>query len=535
MIGEKKIRNLIRGFAQSAERFAERPALVVDRERLSYGQLSCKAQSIALAILKTEEDPYPLAALLAYRSVTAYAGVLGILASGKGYVPLNPKFPIERTRTMLLLAGCSTLVVGTECLRELPALLARVDRRLLVVLPEVAEPMSLPANFPNHRFVFADEIPSANGLVYPTAVDSGAVAYLMFTSGSTGVPKGVPIYHRNVRPYVECICDRYEVTAEDRFSQQFDQTFDLSVHDMFVAWERGACLFSVPERSVMAPAKFIREQQLTMWFSVPSVIGLLSRMRLLSPNCFPSLRCSLFCGEPLLATQAQLWQQAAPHSIVENLYGPTETTIAISHYRWDADGSPRECVNGIVPIGWSFAGQSACVIGDDRQAVAAGNSGELCLAGSQVTTGYWNNPEKTCEQFVRLAGMGERLWYRTGDLVQQDERGCLHYIGRTDQQIKIRGYRAELQEIEAVLRKVCGTEEAVSVPLPSSNGSTEGVAAFVSGTAELDSDRILSSCRQLLPDYMVPWKIYSVKELPLNANGKVDRSQLAERLKGIPE
>jgi amino acid adenylation domain-containing protein len=382
--------------------------------------------------------------------------------------------------------------------------------------------------------VFANEIPAANGFAYPTAVDPEAIAYLLFTSGSTGVPKGVPIYHRNVRPYLEYICDRYEVSCEDRLSQQFDQTFDLSVHDMFVAWERGACLFSVPERSVMAPTKFIREQQLTMWFSVPSVIGLLSRMRLLLPNCFPSLRCSLFCGEPLLATQAQLWQQAAPHSIVENLYGPTETTIAISHYRWDADRSPGECMNGIVPIGWPFLGQSASVVGDDGREVPAGICGELCLAGSQVTTGYWNNPEKTSEQFVRLAGIGDSVWYRTGDLVQQDARGCLHYIGRRDQQIKIRGYRAELQEIEAVLRKVCGTEEAVSVPLPSSNGSTDGVAAFVSGTAELDSERILSSCSQVLPDYMVPRKIYFIKELPLNANGKVDRPQLAEMLKGIP-
>lgn len=533
MTGEKKTRNLVSGFVESAERFGTRPALAVDGDRLTYSRLSSKVGSLAAATLEFEQDPFPLAALLAYRSVTAYAGVLGILASGKGYVPLNPKFPLERTRSMLLLSGCSTLIVGAEGVSQVPKLLAGLDRPLTVILPDVADYLNLRSDFPNHRFVFSEEIPPARDFAYRTELDSQAVAYLLFTSGSTGVPKGVPICHANVQSYLEYTCDRYQVTPEDRFSQEFDQTFDLSVHDMFVAWERGACLFSVPEKSVMAPTKFIRDHELTMWFSVPSVIGLLSRMRLLSPNCFPSLRYSLFCGEPLSATYAELWQQAASNSIVENLYGPTETTIAISHYRWDAERSLKECGNGIVPIGWPFAGQKTCVIGADRKAVPTGDYGELCLSGSQVTTGYWNNTEKTREQFVRLSEMGNTVWYRTGDLVREDDRGCLYYLGRIDHQIKIRGYRVELQEIESVLRKVCGIEQVVSLPLPSRSGGVDGVVAFVSGMKELDSDRVLNSCSELLPDYMVPKKIYPIEELPLNANGKVDRPKLTKWLEGM--
>jgi acyl-CoA synthetase (AMP-forming)/AMP-acid ligase II len=266
---------------------------------------------------------------------------------------------------------------------------------------------------------------------------------------------------------------------------------------------------------------------------VPSVIGVLARMRLLSPGCFPSLRYSLFCGEPLSASYAQRWQEAAPNSTLENLYGPTETTIAISHYRWNqACSSKAERVNGIVPIGWIFDGQACRVIDANRQAVPAGVPGELCLCGSQVTTGYWNDPTRTQEQFVRLPDAGENLWYRTGDMVRQGADGCLYYLGRMDHQVKVRGYRVELQEIEAVLRKACGTEQVVAIAWPVENGSADGIVAFVSGAGDLDQDRVLDHCGRVLPGYMVPRKLYFCDEFPLNANGKIDRARLVCILTG---
>jgi amino acid adenylation domain-containing protein len=527
---EHKTRGILAGFLDSADRFATRPALWVEGQEFTYSGLLQKALSISAAITGCEEQRQPLAALLACRSVTAYAGVLGVLAAAKGYVPLNPKFPLERTRSMLLLSGCTTLIAGKEAVSQLPELLGGRDRPMTVILPDTMADSGLTSALPQHRLVFTDYLPRASEFRPSAEIDPHSIAYLLFTSGSTGVPKGVPIHHTNVRSYVEYICDRYQVTHEDRFSQEFDLTFDLSVHDMFVCWERGACLFVVPEKSVMAPAKFIREHRLTIWFSVPSVIGLLSRMKLLPPNAFPSLRYSLFCGEPLSAIYAQLWQAAAPGSIIENLYGPTETTIAITHYRWSAEQSPSECVNGIVSIGWPFDGQHACVTDQNRRPVSPGTSGELCLSGSQVTTCYWNNPEKTHEQFIKLPETGESLWYRTGDIVRQDESGCLFYLGRIDHQIKIRGYRVELQEIEAVLRQLCATEQVVSLPWPVQNGSADGVVAFIAGRTTLDLSQILSASRELLPEYMVPKNIYTIPELPLSANGKVDRAQLSKIL-----
>ena len=532
MTKNNSFRSLASAFLESVELFPDRTALVVDNASLSYSQLCRSVSQIALAIHQNEQQAYPLAAVWAHRSQTAYAGILGCLTVGKGYVPLNPKFPLERTSRMLALSGCTTLIVGKECLPQLSGLLQAANRSLTVILPEITALEFLASDNPLHRFVFPGQLTSGEDFSLLQASGPDSPAYLLFTSGSTGVPKGVLITQGNVRAYVDYICERYEVDEHDRFSQQFDLTFDLSAHDKFVCWERGAALYCVPEKSVMAPAKFIRDHQLTMWFSVPSVAGLLSKMRLLFPNCFPSLRCSLFCGEPLPAAYAQSWQEAAPNSIVENLYGPTEATIAIAHYRWDSERSPQESLNGIVPIGQVFQGQHCRIVDSHGKSVRAGEAGELCLSGSQVATGYWNEPAKTQQQFVHLPGSGELLWYRTGDLVKQDAAGNLCYLARMDQQVKIRGYRVELQEIEAVLRRACGTEQVVSLPWPVNNGSAEGVVAFVSGVKTLDRDRVLTSCSDVLPEYMVPKKIYLLDELPLTPNQKIDRGKLACLLQG---
>lgn len=527
----RKHYSLIHGFLESAERFPSRDALVVDNTNLSYRELRDRAAAIAQTIVDQEPDSFPLAAVLGSRSATAYASVLGILGAGKGYVPLNPRFPAERTRKMLTLSGCRVLVVGREALEQLPKLLTEIGCPLTVILPDCPDAAELRGAFPRHRFVSCIEMSRSEGFAFDMEVDSSAVAYLLFTSGSTGVPKGVPIRHLSLRSYIEYIANRYEVNELDRFSQQFDLTFDLSVHDMFVCWERGACLFCVPEKSVMLPARFIRERELTMWFSVPSVSALLSKMRLLEPRSFPSLRFSLFCGEPLAAAHAQQWQEAASNSMVENLYGPTEATIAISHYRWNPSKSSQECLNGVVPIGTVFDGQQFRIVDPERREVS--ENGELCLAGSQVTEGYWNNPEGTRRQFVRFAETGETPWYRTGDLVKRGENACLHYLGRIDQQVKIRGYRVELQEIELALRNASGAEQVVAVAWPVTDASADGVVAFLSGASTVDDLYILNRCRDVLPEYMVPRKIYRVEEMPLNDNGKNDRKKLLKLLEGV--
>lgn len=529
---DRDFAGLLNGFAESAERFPHRPALLINGLEITYQALRRRVAQIAAAISQFELEQYPLGAILASRDATAYSGILAILASGKGYVPLNPKFPVERNRKMLARSGARVLIINDRSLSQLPKLLADFETPITIIAPESDDLDAFAELLPQHRFVSRTDLPDPSSDALHASVDAGMTAYLLFTSGSTGEPKGVPISHSNVCSYVHATCDRYEVNEHDRVSQEFDLTFDLSVHDMFVAWHRGACLCCVPENSVMAPAKFIRDAHLTLWFSVPSVIGFLSRMRLLAPGSFPSLRYSLFCGEPLAAAYAQQWQEAAPNSIVENLYGPTETTIAITRFRWNNATSPGECLNGIVPIGWVFKGQRAAVVGDDLLPVPRGAGGELCLAGSQVTQGYWNDPARTRQQFVRMPRDPNTLWYRTGDLVSEAADGCLRYLGRIDDQVKVRGYRVELQEIEGVLRRACGASQVAAVPWPVSGGNAEGIVAFVSGISRIDLDETLRLCKEILPDYMIPRKIHQLEEMPLNPNGKMDRKKLAKYLEG---
>ncbi len=504
-------------------------ALIVAGESCRYRELreaALSRGSLIARICKGSDTPW--IGVFGSRSRGLYESILAVLSAGKGYVPLHPDFPHQRTAAMMAQSGMEVVSICAEADRALEAVLPLLDRSYSFLCEEDSSLIQrLSREYRQHDWIDIRSV-TPPPLARPIAVRPADPAYLLFTSGSTGVPKGVEVTHANVTAYLRTITELYQVGPADRHSQTFDSTFDLSVHDLFVSWTTGATLAVVPRQVVMAPARWIQQTAPTIWFSVPSVAMFLSRMKLLKADAFPSLRLSLFCGEALSANIAQQWQLAAPHSIVDNLYGPTEATIAICRYRWSESSSPAECRRGLVPIGQPFPGQKISVR-DSNGRVVVGEPGELWLAGSQVTPGYWQDFAQTAERYVE--NESAECWYRTGDLVEQGTDGCLHFIGRVDSQVQIRGHRVELSEVESVLRAAAGTDSVVALAWPCHHGRADGIVAIVAGDeASVATDAILAACRRKLPEYMVPRSVRFVPRFPLNSNGKIDRRALTETL-----
>jgi amino acid adenylation domain-containing protein len=512
------------GFLRSAARHPEALALWIGDRRRTYAEVEDRARRWASALGQAVGDRPGRVGIFAYRSEVSYVGVLASLFSGAGFVPLNRTFPAERTRRMIELADLDAIIVDQGPLPALRAALEGLPSPPPVLFPEGATPSSLPTGV---RVVDRDSLDAVRPLSSLPEVAGDDLAYLLFTSGSTGQPKGVPIAHANVDHFLRVNQARYRITPEDRLSQTFDQTFDLSVFDQFMAWGGGACVCPLQPMELLSPFGSVRSKGITVWFSVPSVAALLLKKGLLKPGSLPGLRRSLFCGEPLTRAIAEAWQAAAPDSIVENLYGPTELTIACSVYRWDPRRSPSECVDGVVPIGRVYETLHDLVVDEDLRPVADGEPGELCVAGPQTFAGYWRAPDRTAASTLRrhVPGHGERTFYRTGDRVRRSGDGHYLYVGRADHQVKVHGYRVELGEVEAALRRDSGVVEAVALGWPTEGGTAQGIIAFVSGRG-VEPANLTDSVRGLLPTYMVPRAIHAVDAMPLNSNGKIDRIAL---------
>jgi acyl-coenzyme A synthetase/AMP-(fatty) acid ligase len=253
----------------------------------------------------------------------------------------------------------------------------------------------------------------------------------------------------------------------------------------------------------------------------------MKRIGLLGPDQFPELRWSLFCGEPLPNEVARAWASAAPNSAVENLYGPTELTVACMLHRWEP-GSPGASTDW-VPIGEPFPNMQALVVDEDLQEVSPGSCGELLMSGPQLTPGYWNDPERTALAYVVPPGRQE-TFYRTGDLVRRPVAGApMTFVGRRDSQVKVNGYRVELGEVEAALRSAAGVDVAVALAWPRSSSGAAGIVGFLEATSAR-GETVRTQLAAMLPAYMVPRHVYVLNRFPINANGKIDRQQLVKWL-----
>jgi D-alanine--poly(phosphoribitol) ligase subunit 1 len=456
------------------------------------------------------------------RSFHQIAAIIGCVLSGHTYVPLHPEFPRDRVLGAAKRAGCDRIIVAPGSEARFAAVADGVDSSVHWVLREPGETLKREAGVRFWGQSVGDWNPESNA--------GSPGAYILFTSGSTGEPKGIAISHHNLMAYLRHSVEAYGMRPGDRASQMFEFTFDLSVHDYFVTLLCGGCLCLPTRAEKFSPASYIKRNEITHWFSVPSVLSVMNRLGELKAGAFPSIRQSLFCGEALPWKLVSSWMEATPHSTVFNLYGPTEATIAITAHEVRQEDMPEERT-GVVPIGRAFPGQQAKVL-DGVQGESGRLVGELILAGSQLSPGYLGDEKQTNERFIAIDG---GRWYRTGDLVYEDESGVLYYCGRVDHQVQIRGHRVELQEIEIAIVKAAELNvTVVVVPVYAQDGLVSSLIACLETAQEHDATvekRIIEDCKRSLPQYMLPSQVIGVARMPLNSNGKIDRKKLAELIR----
>jgi amino acid adenylation domain-containing protein len=506
-------------FEQSC-RTPELPALAADGVILRYSELVRRAGRLAAALRNCGIGGGSRVGILGSRSLVALEAVLGVAWTGAAYVPLGLSWPEERLKSVLALVGLDAIVADGGGLRLLtPAVLTATQ---LVVVPNDHAASVLPHVLGNIRLSL-ESLPEAADVRAPAQMLPDDLVYAIFTSGTTGVPKGVMVSAASVAAYLSALGLRKSITPEDRASQFFELSFDPSLGEIFLPWGAGASVHVVPPVSQVSPVKFIRERRLTIWGSTPSAIAWMRNTRSLQPGSLPSLRYSSFGGEPLPLAAVLAWQAAAPNSVIDNLYGPTEATVDCVGQRVEPGAMPIVTPErGVLAIGIPHPGTELAVLAPDRSAVPAFSVGELAIAGRQLTLGYIGAPALTAQRFVVIDG---KRWYLTGDLARRDAAGVFHHLGRADNQIKIQGHRVELEDVEAHMRAITGSAQVAAVAWPIEDGVARAIVGFIV-RSELPASRVREALRRRVPLHMVPSTINEVVVIPLDANGKLDRRAL---------
>lgn len=486
---------------------ADRPALCIGGTTFTYREMAARVGEIQAQLDANAGPAERLIGVVTVDTFDTYASVLAVLRSGRGFVPLNPAHPESRNASILHQAA-----LGTVLSPRRDVAFGQHEATGARVLVTTDAPGSAASTVP-HR---------------PAAPDD--IAYLLFTSGSTGEPKGVPITRGNLNAFLDAlVASGCGMDEHDRVLQMFDLTFDFSIASYLAPLSRGAHVFTVPEGNIKFGEiyRLLEEERLTVAPLVPSV---LTYLRPYFPDIdLPALRLAFFCGEALHAEVVDEWMRCAPGARIINFYGPTEATVFAMVYEWNPERGQQKALNGVVSIGRAMEGMEALIVDEAGDPVPPGEKGDLALAGLQLTTGFWNDPERNARVFFEhVEGGRARRFFRTGDLACADADGDLFFLGRTDQQVKLQGYRVELAEIEHHVRAVLPGHACVVLPLTTATGAVE--LHLVVEAQEVDLKAVLRSLRDRVPSYMVPARAVAIPALPLNANGKIDRRRLRTEL-----
>jgi D-alanine--poly(phosphoribitol) ligase subunit 1 len=481
------MRHHLENILDNIQKYGDEPAFCIADVYYTYKQFGEAIATIQEQLAASALPPQSNVGILAYDDLPTYASVFAILFSGHTFVPINPLHPRERNESIIEQVQLSVLLSST---------------------PENAASKLAPGKIKVVR-----STPSRRGAeIRPHLLAKSRNAYILFTSGSTGIPKGVPVTIENLESF------------RDRFIQMFDMTFDLSIMSYVVPLCIGACVYTLPFESVkyMQVYRVLEDYDITFALLVPSIITHLrpyfDEIRL------ERMRYCLFCGEALYEAIALAWAECVPAAEILNVYGPTEATIFCMTYPVNRDGSNKS-FNGVLCIGGSMQNTSVRIVDETMHPVEAGERGELCLSGLQVTPGYWKNSKKNEEAFITLENT---KYYRTGDMCFADGDGDVFYTGRLDFQVKIQGFRVELGEIEQRAREFLKTHAVVATARQNESTTWQIILFIENYSGPVNPVQV--HLKNTLPGYMLPARIVPMQQFPLNSNGKIDRKALLQAL-----
>ncbi len=490
---------------QSIRKFSERYAFNIKGKNYTYSQFAQQVSNIRALLEEKCSKSEKLIGVIVNdaNDIETYASFYGCLFAGFGYVPINPKNPIDRNSSILEQTSIKTI------------LCSNIDNAVFKI-----------AKSNQVSIINTSALPTVPINLQPPQIDENEIAYLLFTSGSTGTPKGVPITRGNLNAFVDAFFNLgYNVTENDRFMQMFELTFDFSVVCYTVPLCAGACVCTVPSEGIKFANVYttLEEQQITFACMVPSVLSYLKPY--FEEIKLEKLKYSLFCGEMLLDEIAEAWSICTPNAEIINAYGPTEATVFCLVHTWQKEKSKRKIFNDGVCIGKAMVNTEAIIVNENLIQLPEFAKGELCLAGKQLTPGYWKDSQKNSQSFFSASINGiEKMFYKTGDLAFIDTDGDFMYAGRIDNQVKIQGFRIELGEIEHFAREFVPGCYVAAVGYMNSMGTMQihlFVENYNGSTSSLEN-----YLRKKVPNYMVPSVISSIPSFPLNANGKIDRKEL---------
>jgi amino acid adenylation domain-containing protein len=503
---------LIEMFRQTVAEHGSLASVVDGNSRLSYRQLDEQSSEIAAIVRKAGIGPGDRVGILKRKTAEAVASIWGVLKSGGAYVPLDPKWGSTRLSSILQDANMAVILV---------------DRALSPRLQEAAGacPSWSVIDMPAGDLLVSTKTESAPAA--PMTCKLSSPAYVLYTSGSTGAPKGVQHTHASALAFVQWAAAAFALSSNDRLSCHAPLHFDLTIFDLFAAARAGACVVLIPDAAALFPLEvtsIIQREKITVWYSVPfALMQLLARGKL--PERQESLREVIFAGERFPPVQLRQLAQAVPKARLTNLFGPTETNVCAYYHLAAGDIESDE----FCPIGQACPYASLAVVDQLGNEVSEDEIGELLVAGDSVMTGYLNRPALNDEVFVtRLNQDTPRSYFRTGDRVTAPGSKPIRFHGRIDRQVKIRGFRLELDEIEAALVNCTGVRAAAAWLQTTSDGMAELRAAVESERRD-DPSALTRQIRRQLPAAAVPEEISVLTQLPRTVTGKVDYGALAKQ------